>query len=379
MLTPEGTKDVLFEECQLKRNIEKQLKDVFTLRSYNEVKTPGIEFYDVFDIIPQHEMYKSTDNNNRLLVFRPDSTLPIARMAATRLKKHKAPIRLCYNQDIYRNRPDHSGRSDENTQAGIELMGVKGLKADLEVITTAVEALNKFDIDYRIEIGHAALFNALVEKLNVCDTLKENIRETIGSKNYALLSHILEDVTESVYSNAVKDLPTLFGGEEVLEKADEFCTDKELTDILKYLKMLYKTLCDLGLKERIILDLGMVQRNEYYTGFVFSAYVKNHGKAILRGGRYDNLLAKFNGDMPAVGFAIDVDEITDILLSDEAVKTSDVILYAENGDEVKLFNAIKEYEKNGKVSEVSFCDSMEETEKYAKEKGILTAVNVSTL
>ena len=145
-ITPEGTKDILFEECLSQRTVSERLTHIFKMRGYNEVITPGMEYYDVFDApnaaIPQYEMYKSTDNKGRLIVFRPDLTLPIARLTATRLQAMEKPIRLYYNQPIYRNRKDLSGRSDETTQAGIELLGASGLKADIEVIAAAVEALS---------------------------------------------------------------------------------------------------------------------------------------------------------------------------------------------------------------------------------------------
>ena len=89
-ITPEGTKDILFEECLSQRTVSERLTHIFKMRGYNEVITPGMEYYDVFDApnaaIPQYEMYKSTDNKGRLIVFRPDLTLPIARLTATRLQ-----------------------------------------------------------------------------------------------------------------------------------------------------------------------------------------------------------------------------------------------------------------------------------------------------
>ena len=107
-ITPEGTKDILFEECLSQRTVSERLTHIFKMRGYNEVITPGMEYYDVFDApnaaIPQYEMYKSTDNKGRLIVFRPDLTLPIARLTATRLQAMEKPIRLYYNQPIYRNR-----------------------------------------------------------------------------------------------------------------------------------------------------------------------------------------------------------------------------------------------------------------------------------
>ena len=48
-ITPEGTKDLLFEECLARRYVEQTLSQVFSSRGFNEVVTPGLEFYDVFD------------------------------------------------------------------------------------------------------------------------------------------------------------------------------------------------------------------------------------------------------------------------------------------------------------------------------------------
>ena len=165
-ITPEGTKDILFEECLSQRTVSERLTHIFKMRGYNEVITPGMEYYDVFDApnaaIPQYEMYKSTDNKGRLIVFRPDLTLPIARLTATRLQAMEKPIRLYYNQPIYRSRKDLSGRSDETTQAGIERLGASGLKADIEVIAAAVEALSACTENFRLEIGSAKFFGAYV-------------------------------------------------------------------------------------------------------------------------------------------------------------------------------------------------------------------------
>ena len=108
-LTPEGTKDFLFAECSAMDDICGKIERVFVSRGFKKVITPGIEFYDVFSVpcsgIAQEEMFKLTDNKGRLLVARPDSTLPIARVMATRLKNSLLPIRLYYKQAVYRNQP----------------------------------------------------------------------------------------------------------------------------------------------------------------------------------------------------------------------------------------------------------------------------------
>ena len=48
-ITPEGTKDILFEECLSQRTVSERLTHIFKMRGYNEVITPGMEYYDVFD------------------------------------------------------------------------------------------------------------------------------------------------------------------------------------------------------------------------------------------------------------------------------------------------------------------------------------------
>ena len=382
MITPEGTKDYLFEECIEKRAVQQRVANVFSMRGYNEVITPGIEYFDVFDLegagIPQDEMYKSTDNNGRLIVFRPDLTLPIARLTATRLQNLKPPIRLFYNLKIYRNRKALSGRSDETAQAGIELIGAGGLRADVEAIAVAVEALRKNLDNFRIEIGHAAVFRLLAEKLPVSESIKEEIREVIESKNYAQLGEILDGVPSSPYVEAVKRLPRLFGGEEVFEEAAKYIHDADVLEILDYLRNLYGSLKKLGLGDRIIVDLGLVQRNDYYTGVVFAAYAYGHGDAVLMGGRYDNLLSEFNAPMPAVGFGINIDAVTSIRLNSikPDVPVPDVLVHADDGYEVEAQIKINELIESGRICESSVLPTREEAEAYAAEKGISKVIFV---
>ena len=382
LITPEGTKDVLFEECIERRNLQKKITAIFEARGYNEVITPGIEYYDVFDIenagIPQEEMYKSTDNHGRLLVFRPDLTLPIARLAATRLHNHSLPLRLYYNQPVWRNRPDLSGRSDESTQTGIELMGAEGLRADLEVITTAAQVMKACGRDFRIEIGHAAIFRIFADKLPISEELKEEIRSIIESKNYAALSEILDNMEDTSYVKALKHLPRLFGAEEVFEEAAQYCTEPKAQEILDYLRTLYKSLEKLGLGNRIMVDLGLVQRNDYYTGVVFSAYEYGHGEAVLMGGRYDKLLSSFGAPMAACGFAVDVDALTSMAIKNRmpVLPAPEILVHGLEGYEMEAQLELMELIDEGQRAEVSVFATLEEAEKYAAEKGIKEIVVV---
>lgn len=170
-ITPEGTRDYLFEECRSRHRIEKKLSDIFSARGFREVVTPGLEYYDVFDPafsgIGQEVLFKMSDRQGRIVVMRPDNTLPIARLAATRLQNLRKPLRLFYVQPIYRSHPGLAGRSSEDVQAGVELLGAGGFRADLEVLATAVEALNACAPGFRMEIGHAGFFRSLAKSFRL--------------------------------------------------------------------------------------------------------------------------------------------------------------------------------------------------------------------
>ena len=291
LITPEGTRDLLFEECLARRMVENKLTTLFSRFGYSEVVTPGIEFYDLFSgssrNFQQESMYKLTDSKGRLIVMRPDSTIPIARLASTRLKDAKRPLRLYHNQSIYENNALLKGRSDEVVQTGIELLGGTNTKrADYEVLCTAVEALAEFDEEkFRLEIGHIGYFKELVARLDVDERVREEIRLLISQKNYPALNDLLDEVGENQITHTLKQLPRLFGGVEVFDKAAELFTDDKITAILSTLKEVYSRVSSLGYDGKISVDLGIVSHTDYYTGIVFKGYISGVGSSVLKGGR----------------------------------------------------------------------------------------------
>lgn len=376
-ITPEGTKDFLFAECSAMDDVCGSIENVFIKRGFKKVITPGIEFYDVFSVdcsgIDQQDMYKMTDNKGRLLVARPDSTLPIARMVSTRLKNSILPVRLYYKQAVYRNNPTLTGKRNEFMQMGIELLGVKGLRADLEVLTTAISSIKSVANDFRIELGHAEVFDALSDELDIDEDYKERIRVSIESKNYSALNNLLDKLQPCKAVTAIKSLPSLFGGEEVFTQAAKICSGTKAEAALEYLHQIYSKLSPLGLGEKLIIDLGLVQRNDYYTGFVFAGYVSGIGDAVVTGGRYDDLLSQFGDSMGAAGFAIDTDSLTELRLSDSKVSYSDnpeVLVFATDGNELEAIEYVEKLRADGVKAQFSVLPTLEETEEFAKNRGI---------
>lgn len=376
-ITPEGTKDLLFEACQAQRDTERTLSELFLRRGYHEVLTPGFEYFDLFRLpgasIPVEEMYKMVDSNGRILAMRADSTLPIARMTAARLQGISLPIRLFYNQTIYRNRPDLSGHNHERPQMGIELLGAKGLMADLEVLSLAVAALNATAKDFRLELGNAALFQSLIGLVDPREEEKLEIQTAIESKNDAALCACLRRLPQSAAVEALRQLPKLFGGVEVLKQAKALCLTPETEAMRREMKQLYGVLDQLGLGDRLMLDLGMAQKNDYYTGVIFNAYTQNLGEPLLVGGRYDKLLTQFDAPMPAIGFSLNTQALAQGLLEKREEGQNavpDQLIFAQPGFEAAAIRAASEAAMTGLVCELALCDTVSQAIANAKARNV---------
>ena len=383
LITPEGTKDLLLSECLGTRVIEKCLMDIFRSYGYTEMITPGLEFFDVFNLnsryFPQENMYKLTDNKGRLLVMRPDSTMPIARVVATRLRDAMLPLKLCYHQTVYRTEPALKGRSDEIVQAGIELIGSDQKMADLEVISMAAESLKAWGMEFSLEIGHIGIFKELVGRLDATDKEKERIRKLIENKNFPALNDMLDTFGATPVTAALKKLPGLFGGEEVFEKAEELIPDDgNIIALLEELREIYTSVSELyGNEGNVTVDLGLVNKTDYYTGLIIKGYLQGHGDEVVSGGRYDKLISEFGYDVPAIGFAVNVNAIAKMLAKAGTlpeVPTSDVIVFAEEGCQVAALKAADKFRKEGLIVENALFDDIESVREYAKEKKIAKVV-----
>lgn len=376
LLTPEGTRDLLFDECIAKRHVQENLTKLFTGYGYSEVMTPGLEFYDVFNgkvrYFPQETMYKLVDGKNRLMVLRPDNTMPIARLAATRLKDEPLPLKLFYNQSIFMVNPKNSARDDEFTQSGIEILGGESVAADLEALILAASSLSVCGTDKTsLEIGESSIFRLLIDELNVSDDEADVIQALIESKNYPALSEALSKYNNAA-AEALNNLPKLFGGVEVFEKAEKYMITAELKSKLVALREIYEGLTAAGV-DIIRVDLGLVNKKNYYTGIIFRGYMEGYGLPVLSGGRYDALIGDFGRNVAAVGFALNVEAAAKVILKhSEATLTvpAQVLVYAQKGAEIKGLVHCSALVKSGVTVFNSLFESEEAAASYAKSKGI---------
>lgn len=365
--TPEGTRDRLFAECRERRSVQNALCSLFRSRGYSEVITPEVEFYDLFiqsgNPLPQEAMLKIIDRSGKIMVMRPDCTTPIARVAATKLKGLPLPQRLYYDQTVFRSGRANDGGSREIAQCGIEMIGASGKRADLEVIATAADALRACGLSrFYIELGDAAFYRDLAAGLEMPSEERERMRAFIEGKNYAALNDLLEPYGDRRACSALKRLPYLFGGVEILDEAEALAGESEA---VSYLRSLYEELDRAGYGPCIRFDLGLVHQIDYYTGVVFRGYVEGVGSPVLSGGRYDGLVELFGRRAEATGFAVDVDGVGGcIAVSGPRL---DTLVHYEEGCLAAALAAVDSREPGS--CELSPCTDPDSSLALAREKG----------
>jgi ATP phosphoribosyltransferase regulatory subunit len=313
--TPEGVQDILFESCRQKRDLENKLREVFRLNGYSELETPTIEFFDVFGgesgLIKQESMYKFCDSKGRLLVLRPDMTVPVARVAATRLKEAALPLKCCYIANTFSFDELGGGRQNEFTQAGCEILGINTPEADAEVVAMAIEAIKATGIEeFQIDIGQVEFFKGLMEESGLSAEEVEEVRELIDLKDFVGVEQVMDQhQVKASLKRLILDLPKLFGSKDILQKINYQDIGERAAKALSNIKAVLEILEDRNLSAYVSIDLGMVQSLNYYTGLVFRGYTYGVGFPILSGGRYDKLVEKFGRECEATGFSLGINMV----------------------------------------------------------------------
>ena len=366
--TPYGTRDFLPNEAATKRAVELRLAQLFASFGYEEVITPTMEYLETLTtssgrVIEPH-LFKMFDRNNRTLALRHEMTTPIARLAVNRLKDSSMPLKLSYLSNVFRFRTNQPGRQCEFYQAGVELLGVSNAFADAEIVALAAQALNVAGlVDFKICLGQVEFAAGLME--NLSPAVQTQIKSAIERHDIVALNKLDID-------DALKKIPTLQGGREILSTAQSLAHNERSRRAIDNLSEIYRLLEIYGVAEKISFDLGLIRDFEYYTGMVFEAYAPGVGYTLAGGGRYDHMLKDFGAACPATGFALGIERVLDARkfqgIADDS-RAKDFYLSYSAGQEVAAIRRAAELRKAGKVVEVSLtAQTQSDAEKSCAEK-----------
>lgn len=386
--TPDGVRDTYGTECEKKRNLLAKLHHVLKLYSYHDIETPTFEFFDIFNrdkgSVPSNEMYKFFDRDNNTLVLRPDITPSIARCVAKYYADEDFPVRLCYTGNTYINTLKLQGKLKETTQIGAELINDDSTAADAEIISTVIDCFKEIGIkDFQIEIGSMDYFVGLVKESGISEETAVRIKEYINIKNFFGLSEYLKElnVPDNI-KEAFLAFDSLFGGEEMIDRAISYVANDMSVQACERLRRIYKALSYYDYEANIGFDLSMLDGYNYYTGIIFRGYTYGTGNAIVTGGRYNNLLKQFGKDAPSIGFAFKVDELMNAMNRQDieipVERTDSIVLYEIENQEAAIAFAMKKRADGRSVELIrkSTRKSLEEYVEYGRRENFESLIFV---
>lgn len=346
---PDGMRDFVPCECKKKATLKKKINNLFDLWGYEEIVTPVLEYYDTFRQCPESfeedEMYKLSDINGRILVMRPDMTIPIARLIANKYKDENK-LRFRYCSDIYRSNKFYGGKKNEYTDCGIELINNNRYNSDVEILYLAFKSLELLNVNnYKLEISSTKIINLLFKNIGIPSYEVKQLEMLIDKKSIPdLIEYTSKMDISQKNKSLINELPWLCGDIKILDRLPLENVCSEINDEIEYLKKVCNAMSKFGYSDKIIIDLARIPKPDYYSGIIFTAYVDSIGEKVLSGGRYDKLFTSFGIKKEAVGFSINLDSVAPIITT----QTDKPVLV---GDGLSIEDAINEAEsltKDGK-------------------------------
>ena len=315
-----GTRDFKAEEAIVRNRIVDTLKGIFELYGYSPLETPIFERYDILaskyaggaEILK--ETFKFKDRGKRELALRYDLTVPMCRFVGMN-PNLKMPFKRYQIGDVFRDGPVESARYRQFAQCDVDVVGIKGMAADAEIIALAQRAFKKLGFDAAIKVNNRKLLNDLLAYAGVKKGKLDAVLLTIDKLGKFGLDTVKKELKDKKISNEtikkiIGTINIIGDNKEKINKLKKIINKSEgITEIEKLFSLLKILNVDAE------FDVSLARGLSYYTGTVIEVYLKNSEvkSAVCAGGRYDKMIGSFlgKGDFPAVGISFGLDRVYD--------------------------------------------------------------------
>ncbi|HAG73407.1 MAG TPA: ATP phosphoribosyltransferase regulatory subunit [Gammaproteobacteria bacterium] len=353
-LLPDGVEEILPEEAHKLETLRRGLLDLYESWGYELVIPPMIEFLESLLVGSSHDQdihtFKITDQlSGRMMGIRADITPQVARIDAHSMNR-QGPVRLCYADSVLHTKPRGIMTSRVPIRVGAELFGHAGVDCDIELIGLMRDTLQAAGIDeIYIVLGHVGIFRTLVQEAKLGFKIERELFQAVQRKAYDEIDQILfTNVEDKKMCDMLRRLTWLSGDESVLSEARELfesapeSVKQELEELVAI---------STGVKQRnpgvqLNYDLCELRGYEYHTGIVFAAYTPGYGRALAKGGRYDDIGEAFGRARPASGFDTDLKVLAKLTTTD--IRRNPGIL-APNSSDDALLKKITELRASGEI------------------------------
>ena len=315
--TVKGTREFYPEEMALRNYLYAKARAASQVFGYQEWDAPFIESIDLYAAKSGEELVKKqsftfTDRGGDFVTLRPELTPSLARMIAAKQGSLTFPVRWWSFGPFWRYEQPQKGRSREFFQWNIDMLGVNSPEADAELIAVAATFLRSVGLSPEraaIYVNNRRLMDSEFDALGIAPEKRLDVSNLVDRRSK------MEPAKWDAYGlelgmtqSQVDGLKSILGNFDLWKKSDE-------------LTRLFKALEALGVKEYVKFDPNIMRGLLYYTGTVFEAFETSGSlkRAILGGGRYDNLLADVGGQpLSGVGFAMG-DVVAGIILQENGL------------------------------------------------------------
>jgi len=205
---PKGTRDLKPEEAIVRNKIVSTLREVFELYGYSPLETPVFERYDVLaskyaggaEILK--ETFKLKDQGKRELGLRYDLTVPMCRFVGMN-PNIKMPFKRYAIGEVFRDGPVEKARYRQFTQCDVDVVGIKGMTADAEVVALTQRAFKKLGFDTVIKINNRKLLNDLLLYAGVKKEKLDTVILTIDKLEKFGLDSVKKELKDKKIDNSV--------------------------------------------------------------------------------------------------------------------------------------------------------------------------------
>ncbi len=324
------------------------LYEQFGFRKYQ------IGYFEEYGLYLQYKNFLTDEHivsftapDGRLLALKPDVTLSIAK----NIRLDNGPAKAYYIENVFRE-DRASGTIREISQMGLESIGFTSAYAQAEVLYLAAETLSAIGPASVLRVGHMGFILGLFDALGLSVADRTKVIEALAAKS----PHGVEDAARAagigaVGLNVLSELCSLSGtADETFAKARGLCLNGRMSAALDELEATVRAVgSDFNLKPDFTLKGDM----EYYDGLLMNGYVNGVPNAVLSGGRYDGLMKKLGRDLPAMGFALYLDDLKR-LPRDNENDGADVILIADaDAAPADLLTAVRSLTDSGRRVKVA--------------------------
>ena len=297
-----GTRDYYPEEMAVRNWLYQTARRVSEEFGYQEYEAPFLESIELYAAKSGEELVKEQsfvfpDRGGDLITLRPELTPSLARMIAQRQKQLLFPVRWWSWGPFWRYERPQKGRTREFFQWNIDLLGVDSPEADAEMVAIAASFLRAAGLSPQqvtILVNNRQLMDGEIRRLNIPAELRTEIFRLIDRR---------DKMSPSAWQAYAKEVGL---NEEQFEGLKAVLANEDLWKKSEEMQRFFKAVSALGVGDYVRYAPQIIRGLEYYTDTVFECWdADGEFRAILGGGRYDNLVGDVGGDpLPGVGFAM---------------------------------------------------------------------------